>query len=145
MSRKTMYIILTIVGFSIILNTGLIIAQQDETAGQAAAPTASDVQWLWGDVVSVDIPNKSFVVKYLDYDTDTEKETSINVDEQTAFENIKSLEGINPKDTVSIDYVVSADGKNIAKNISVEKVEDEGALPAPETEVIPEKVGSEPK
>jgi len=144
MNRNTIYI-LVIIGFLILLNTGFIIAQQDETAGQTAAPTASDVQWLWGDVVSVDIPNKSFVVKYLDYDTDIEKEISINVDEQTAFENIKSLEEINPKDTVSIDYVVSADGKNIAKNISVEKVEDEGALPAPETEVIPEKVGSEPK
>lgn len=143
MDRKTIYI-LVIAVFLILLNTGFIIAQENETAGQAAVPAASEVQWLWGEVVSVDIPNKLFVVKYLDYDTDTERQMSINVDEQTVFENIKSLEEINLQDTVSVDYVVSADGKNIAKNISLEKIEDEGALPAEEREAIPEKVGSGP-
>lgn len=136
--------ILIITGLLILLNTAFIVAQEDKTSEAAAVSSVPEVQWLWGEVVSVDVPNKLFVVKYLDYDTDTEKEMSINVDEQTVFENIKSLEEIKAQDTVSIDYLVSSDGKNIAKNISLEKIENEGTLPPEETAVVPEKVGSGP-
>jgi hypothetical protein len=53
---------------------------------------------------------------------------TINVDDKTTYESIKSLDEIRPRDTLSIDYVVSADGKTIARNISVEKPE-ETAIP----------------
>ncbi len=90
--------------------------------------TGPEVQWLWGEVVSVDTTAKTMIVKYLDYETDTEKEITINVDDKTTYENAKSLDEIKTQDTLSIDYV-AVDGKDIAKNISVEKNEGVQALP----------------
>jgi hypothetical protein len=89
-----------------------------------------EMQWLWGEVILVDINAKQMTVKYLDYETDTEREINIAIDEKTVFENVKSLEEIKPKDTVSIDYITDLDGKSIAKNISVEK--NEGTQTQPE-------------
>jgi uncharacterized Zn finger protein len=77
------------------------------------------------------------LVKYLDYDADQEKEMAINVDEKTIYENVKSIDEIKPQDTVSIDYIVSPEGKNIAKNISIEKIEEQAA--GTEAEVSSEK------
>jgi len=96
--------------------------------------TEPEMQWLWGEVVSVDPANSQVTVKYLDYDNDTEKEMVVNVDEKTGYENSKSIGDIKSGDTVSIDYVVSPEGKSVAKNISVEKPENtqnlqEGAMP----------------
>jgi hypothetical protein len=48
------------------------------------------------------------------------------VDDKTGFENVGSLAQVQPQDTLSIDYKVTADGKNTAKNISVEKAQDAG-------------------
>lgn len=88
----------------------------------------SETQWIYGDVINLDPENKTILVKTLDYETDQEKEISIATDEKTAFENIKSLDEIKPNDTVSVDYIVTADGKNLAKNLSLEKPE---AKPTP--------------
>lgn len=100
--------------------------------------TEPETLWLWGEVVSVDTQNKTLAVKYLDFETDQEKEMSVNVDEKTIYENIKTLDEIKPKDNVSIDYIISPDGKNIAKNIVVEKSE-ETVEPVPAEEIPPEK------
>ncbi|MDD4980206.1 MAG: hypothetical protein PHC54_02885 [Candidatus Omnitrophica bacterium] len=97
-----------------------IATQQPITA--AAEP---EVEWLWGEVVSIDTDSKQLLVRCLDYETDTEKVISININEKTTYENAKSLAEIKTQDTLSIDYVAALDGKNIARNISVEK--DEGA------------------
>lgn len=94
----------------------------------AHAQEAPETQWLWGEVVSVDVSQNQLTVKYLDYDLDQEKETTVAVDDKTTFENARSLLDVKPLDTVSIDFVVSADSKNIAKNISLEKPEAEGAM-----------------
>lgn len=83
----------------------------------------SGTLWLWGEVVSLDAASGQILVKYLDYETDSEKEITINVDDRTTYENVKSIGEIKPKDTVSIDYRVNPEAKNIAKNISVEKLE----------------------
>jgi hypothetical protein len=88
---------------------------------QAVAQNENDTQWAWGEVTNVDSQAKTFTLKYLDYETDQEKELVLNVDEKTAFENIKGLDEIKIKDTLSIDYLVGADNKNIAKNVSFEK------------------------
>lgn len=77
------------------------------------------------------------IIRYLDYETDTEKEISVGVDDKTTYENIKSLEEIKPQDAVSVDYIVNTDGKNIAKNINLEKNEGTG--------VLPEEIKEEPK
>ena len=121
---------------------GLCLAQPEPTTLQAApevatpepapetsVPEEAQTQWVWGEVVSVDAAAKTVVVKYLDYETDQEKEITLEVAADATFENVSSLAQIMPKDPVSVDYIVSPEGKNIAKNISVEKAE-----PAPETE-----------
>jgi len=88
------------------------------------AVSEAETQWLWGEVVTVDPQNKMLVVKTLDYETDQEKEVTVYADDKTTYENIKSMDEIKPKDNLSIDYTVSPDGKNVAKNISAEKPEE---------------------
>ena len=83
-----------------------------------------DTQWLWGEVVAVNTEDgKSITVKYLDYETDSEKEVKMIVDDKTSFENNKTISDIKVQDTVSVDYVTNAEGKNFARNINVEKPE----------------------
>lgn len=81
----------------------------------------SDIQWLWGEVLSGDFQKNELVIKYVDYDTDIEKEVVVTVSDKTTYENVKSLLEIKPRDMVSIDYALDSQGRNIAKNISVEK------------------------
>lgn len=87
------------------------------------AQAEPDIQWLWGEVVAADAQANEMAVKYLDYENDQEREMVIAVDPKTSFENVKSLAEVKPKDTVSVDYIISSDAKNLAKNISVEKIE----------------------
>lgn len=115
---------------ALILISGVSVFSQEPTATNTEAEP--ETQWLWGEVSSVDVQKKEILLKYLDYETDQEKEITIAVDEKTTFENAKSLEDIEPQDDLSIDYTVTSDGKNIAKNISLEKPETEEALPAPQ-------------
>jgi len=81
-------------------------------------------EWLYGEVNSVDIVNKSIVLTYLDYDADIEKQITVYVDAKTVFENVKSLGEIKPQDMVSVDYTAGANGNNTALSISVEKIGD---------------------
>ncbi len=118
--------------------------QSEVIQGGAVPETKAEpeTQWVWGEVVTVDLSNKVVLVKYLDYETDQEKEIAIATDDKTTFENAASIEELKPKDTVSIDYI-SADGKNIAQNISVEKPEAQTESPAqaptesPESQAAP--------
>lgn len=86
-----------------------------------ASGNENDTQWAWGEVTSLDAQAKTFTLKYLDYETDQEKDLVLAVNEKTTFENIKGLEELKLKDTLSIDYLVGADNQNIAKNISLEQ------------------------
>lgn len=126
-----------VVGVAILLLTACalmpVFAQEGQDAVmrqeliQPPAPQdESEMQWVWGEVVSVDAQNKAITVKYLDYETDQEKDMTINVDDKTVYDNVKSLDGIAPKDTLSIDYIVTADNLNLARNISKEAAEVAG-------------------
>ncbi len=111
----------------VLLNTGLSLGQEPVKqlpAQQANNEPEPEPQWLWGEVVSVDTQKKEILVKYLDYETDNEKEAVIKVDGNTTCENIKDIAEIKPQDTLSADFIVTADGANIARSISVEKPED---------------------
>ena len=101
--------------------------QEADTAQQPGAQ--DETQWIWGEVVTVDGDKGEISVTYLDYDTDEEKQIIICVDENTKYENVKSLAEINHQDAVSIDYLALAD-KNIAQNISVDKTDE---IEPPET------------
>ena len=147
---------------AIFLITGLTFAQeqaQESAPGQikeqvAAAPAAEapaqveaatptqpmeetkvepEIQWVWGEVVSTNPINNELLVKYVDYDTDSEKEITVSTDDKTTYENAKSIDEIKVGDSLSIDYIISADGKNLAKNISLEKPEITEETPALET------------
>jgi hypothetical protein len=91
-------------------------------------PSSSDIQWLWGEVSSIDTQKNEITIKYLDYETDTEKEIKISVDETVVYDNVKSINDIKTDDIISVDYVFSPDGRYIAKNISIEKPEDKSEL-----------------
>jgi len=156
MGRKNLLILVIIVSL-IFIATKAVLSQEvapkadaAEDAIEAQNPVTEgavvpedkegETQWIYGDVINLDPENKTILVKTLDYETDQEKEVSIATDKKTAFENIKSLDEIKPNDTVSIDYIVSADGKNLAKNLSLEKPEAQVApiIETPETVTTPE-------
>lgn len=128
-------LILAIAAFFLFINAKAIFSQESTVQGGAVPETQKEpqIQWLWGEVVTLDAENKAISVKYLDYETDQEKEITINVDDKTTYENIKSIDEIKPKDSVSIDFIADADGKNIAKNISLEKPEEEQKAVPPVT------------
>lgn len=114
----------------------------------ASAETAAmdlEPQWLWGEVVSVNAQSKTIQVKYLDYDTDIEKELVLSVDEKTGYENAKGLEDIKMQDTISVDYLVSPDGVNLAVTISLEKLEDMDEELEDAEEPARERVGADPR
>ncbi len=117
-------------------NPGSIVADSSQTAEETAAP---ETQWLWGEIVSLDPAKNQLNVRYLDYENDTEKEITITVNEKTIFENSSSYDQLKPKDTVSVDYLVTPEGVNLAKNVSMEKPEEPvldspvGAVANPET------------
>ena len=122
----------------VLLILGPLFAEEPATAlsdTQTAAPEP-ELQWVWGEAVNLDPQNKLIMVKYLDYETDQEKEISIGIDDKTTFENIKDILEIKPQDMLSIDYVITGEGKNIAKNISLEK---------PESRPEPQAAGTAPQ
>lgn len=94
---------------------------KDESA--AAGLEETETKWLWGNVVSVDKGNNEIVLKTMDYDTDTEKEIKIKVDDKTVYEEVDSLGAVKPDDILSIDYIVSPEGENIASVVILEKAE----------------------
>lgn len=102
------------------------------------AEKTEEFQWIWGEVISIDNSNKQINIKYLDYETDTEKEMTFFVDENTTYEGVNSLLEINPQDTVSIDYIIK-DTKNIARHITVEKPQDTTTEATPKKENLPQE------
>lgn len=126
--------ITVILALLILFSAGLVLGEDQTepnaslaTPAPAAFPENSDsvnTQWVWGEVVSIDASNKTLLLKYLDYETDQEKEISIIIDDSTSYDNIRTLGEIRPKDNLSIDYIPK-DGKNIAKTIGLEKAESD--------------------
>lgn len=125
--------ILGILGLLIIITTFVAFAEEPGVSAPAAStiPTPADLQpalvqnennaqWAWGEVTNLDSQAQTFTLKYLDYETDQEKELLLFIDEKTTYENIKGLDEIKVKDTLSVDYAAGPGDKYIAKNISLE-------------------------
>ena len=120
-------------GFVIVLisATGRIVFAEDAavapidqtviTSDQQPTQKETDMQWAWGEVTNLDNQANTVTLKYLDYEADQEKDLILVVDEKTTFENIKDFNELKLKDTLSIDYMVGENNKNIAKNISFER------------------------
>jgi hypothetical protein len=113
---------------------GLAFSQDQPQAQEASAPPqassgqpqAPETQWIWGEVASLDAPAKTIVVKYLDYESDQEKELTLQVDDKTTYENVKSMDEIKVKDP-----------------LSYERPESVPAPPPPEPEGIPAALPAE--
>jgi len=90
---------------------------------QLAAQKESDMQWVWGEVTNLDNQAKTVTLKCFDYETDQDKELVLVVDGKTILENIKDFNDLKLNDALSVDYIIGADNKNIAKNISFEEAD----------------------
>jgi len=121
------------------IGVGLVFAQGEEGAG-AVNPELKDldVQWILGEVINVNPENKVINVKYLDYIDSQEKEMLLVIDATTTYENIKSLDEIKPQDSLSIDYMVTQDGKNVARNIGSDKPKESEVVAQAEAAGEPE-------
>jgi len=139
--------ILSLIICALFISVNSLFAQDPEESGQLAVGIQSepDVQWAWGEVISVNPQAQTLNLKHLDYEADQEKELVISVDSLTTYENVASLSDIKPNDNLSIDYIVSADGKLIAKNLSLEKAETASAIvPLAKEAVIESNVQTQP-
>jgi hypothetical protein len=130
--------------FFVFMSLGLILAQEQAAQPREDIEVGPDIQnepdifWAWGEIVTLDPLTKSFTIRYLNYETDQEKEIVIATDDNTTYENIKSIDELKPKDTVSVDYVVSSEGRNIATNVGLELPE---ALDTAGNQVLGESAG----
>lgn len=99
---------------------------------ESVPPTTTEfeTQWVWGEITSLDPQAGKIAISYFDYETDTEKELKLSVDEKTKFENLNSINDLKLRDTISVDYILSPDGNYAARNISVEKPEETAASEA---------------
>jgi hypothetical protein len=117
-------ITMTITG-KIIFAEEAMIASTDQAVvalnQQSDAQKESDMQWVWGEVTNLDNQAKTVTLKCFDYETDQDKELVLVVDEKTTLENIKDFNDLKLNDALSVDYIIGADNKNIAKNISFEE------------------------
>ena len=96
------------------------------------SPDDLEMQWVWGEVTSLNPADNKMSLKYFDYETDKDKEIEVVADADTLFENAASLDGIRTGDNVSVDYVIkneSAGAVNLARTITLE----------PEEEMVPEE------
>jgi hypothetical protein len=110
---------------------------------EVAKVASADIQWIWGEVVSVNAAAKTLSIKYLDYDTDEEKTMELAVTDTTKFQGDKGIEGIKPQDTVSVEYTIQG-GKNYAKDLTIEQVADGDTASDQTQTAAPEKVGTGP-
>ena len=120
--RKSRFHILAAAVLFILSGISLSFAQQASLPAQQISP-APKVEWLWGEVVLVDASSNSVNVRYVDPETDNQKDITIIINENTKFENVKSIADIAAKDSISFEYIVDAEGNNLATSISVEKIE----------------------
>lgn len=140
MKKKAIFIFGIIINFILFLGFNFAEEIKPEIQNKEDKSTfvsESDVQWVWGEVTSVDMNTKTITLKYLDYETDIEKEITLNIDENTQYENCNSLQQIKPTDTISVDYIVNPEGKNLAKYIVLERPEDASSPQEEFNEVLP--------
>lgn len=124
--KRTISFILVFALFLAPVSASLVFAAQEgpECEYGGAVPEEQrepQMQWVWGRALSVNAEAGVFTMSYLDYITDQNKELIIIVDDKTAYENIESISGIKASDTLSVDYIIDAAGRNIAGNVSVDK------------------------
>lgn len=100
------------------------VAIESDQSSEKPEFVEPEINWMWGEVVSVDNNSGQIEIKYIDYDTEIEKTETIHTSADTTYENVSGLAQIKSDDTISIDYSISDDNSIIAKHIAIEKLED---------------------
>jgi len=123
-NRFKLFILFLIVSF---LAVPLAVCQEgaEDVIIEEEQGVAGEQDWLWGEVLSVYNQDNQIKLKVLDEESLEEKEVLVYVDKETIFDNADSLLDIKPTDSLSIDYIITGDGKNIARRITVEKAQEE--------------------
>ncbi|MFA6349314.1 MAG: hypothetical protein WCY12_00100 [Candidatus Omnitrophota bacterium] len=103
------------------LAAALCIAEEIQVSPVSVEPAE---QWLWGEVTLVKPGDRTITVKYADAETDKDMKMTFSVDDNTKFENVNSFDEIKPGDSVSFTYISAAEGKNIAKTVNLEKIDE---------------------
>lgn len=109
---------------AVIVLVATVLAVAPASSQPAASDKTADMQSkdvaIYGEVQSVNAAAASMSVQYYDYDSDSEKTIEIAVDKDTKIENAATIGDVNKGDWVDVAYV-PAEGRNLAKTISVEK------------------------
>lgn len=124
---RTLISIILGVSISVLFVGNTLVFGQEETS-------EPETQWVMGEVVSVDSVAKTVAIKYLDYETYEDKEMIVSIGEGTTLENFNSLDELAQGNNVSIDYIVTEDGTNLAVTIGLEAQEGQ----APEVPEVTE-------
>ena len=109
-------------------------AQASQTAPAEVVVKTSELS-IYGEVQAINAQAASMTVQYYDYDNDKEKALEVALDKDSKLENVKAIDEVKKGDWVDVTYTATG-GKNIIRNISVEKgepVQEENA-PADMTE-----------
>jgi hypothetical protein len=123
--------IATLLILIVIFLSGVLVWAQTEVAD--TSKIQSNVDWLWGEVVSVDVSANTLLVRYLDFNLDEEKELVVKIDTLTVLEGVKSVDEISAGDTVSIDFVKENATTNLGRKILVEKPESIDLITQPDS------------
>lgn len=99
------------------------IKKNQETLSEQEDIVEVGAGWAWGDVLFIDKEAGQFVVNYLDYNKLIKVDIVLCVDGKTVFENAQGLGQIKIDDNVSVDYIVTDSGKNIARLVTVDRLQ----------------------
>jgi len=109
-----------------VITLAAVSAFSQSTAPEKPAAPAVDTQSketsIYGEVQSVNAAAGTVSVQYYDYDSDSEKTVEIVIGKDVKMENAAAVGDIKKGDWVDVTYT-SAEGKNSAKAVSVEKEE----------------------
>jgi hypothetical protein len=103
--------------FAFMVCIGLVLSPASSTAQDG-----EDFFYSYGEVLSV--TQDQVMVREFDYATGEEKDVVYYISDSTTFDIVESAGQIRPGDLIDVEFIVSPDGRNIAKEIFVDSIED---------------------
>jgi hypothetical protein len=88
----------------------------------SSAEASEDSFYSYGEVLSV--TQDQIMVREFDYATGEEKDAVYYISAGTTFDVVESADQIRPGDLIDVEFIVSPDGRNIAKEVFVDSIED---------------------
>ena len=106
-----------LLGFTFMLCFYIALAPID-----SASQDEDQFFYSYGEVLSV--MQDQIMIKEFDYAAGEEKDVVYYITTDTIFDSVESADQIRPSDLVDVEFTISQDGKNIAKEILVDRIED---------------------